>query len=778
MYQFSVQVQDSEHGFDHVIDDLKRRLSPLPAGSLLFHIYSMVFSTRVMSDLIGALRGQFDGCQIICCTVSGGVVDYAYQPGIVISAVAFERRDSRAEVHTYDLTSSSDKAVAEEINRYVRENPWVKAVELYRTRHDMYTSDLCEVLSELPEDIVAFGGIVSAERIESDRSYLADQSGRLMDRGIAAVYYGGSDLRIKACRMSGWKPIDKPFTVTKAENNIIKEIDGAPANAIYKRYLDINPDDSFVMNALEFPLLSEERGSSVVRNVVSLDPEGGFAIACKTNVGTRLRICYADAESVAENINAVSWDLMLFAPDVISVVSCITRSLIWQRQDYMPELQGFRSVAPCHGYLSHGEFLREDGIFNHHNTILVAAAFREGDLKDVSFPEPPQSVSSAIPLTARLSTFISRVTDELKDQYSRVERVATTDGLTQIGNRYLFDAAVKAAAADAARANTKYLLMFDLNELKFVNDTFGHLEGDQLIKTAANTISNAFSRNGQCFRIGGDEFAVIADFKSEAALRKALSDFRDGVLQFNKTSHYALSVAVGYAALIDAQGKTLSTSEWRSTADINMYKDKAKFHSVKPSYLSQNMIEFIACIMSLLDNKNGAFAYHSERVQRMAIMIAKLMRLEDATIERIKLGSYLHDIGRIGISDTMVSKEDPLTDADRKLLRQLPGIGRRLLMASDETKEIANIVYASYEHWDGGGYPEGLSGRDIPTEARIIAVADFIDTVLHDGFGMAALTPDECLRELQKNSGTMFDPDVISVVLANFEALIRGELPV
>lgn len=775
MYQFSVEVQNYENGFGHVIDDLKQRLSPQPAGQLFFHIYSTVFSTQTLSDLVSALREQFAGCQIVCCTVSGSALDYAYQPGIVIAAKVFERQDSRAEVRRYDLKDSTDKAVAEEIARFVQDNPWVKAVEIYRTVHDMNTTDLCEVLSELPEDIVVFGGIVCAERIPGNLSYLGDHSGAMMDRGIVAVYYGGSDLHIKSCRMSGWKPIDKPFTVTKAENNIIKEIDGVPAYNIYKRYLDINPDDNFVRNVLEFPMLSEERGSSVVRNVFGLDPEGGFIVAYDVSAGTQLKISYADAATVAENINAVSWELMMFAPDAISVVSCITRSMIWQMKDYMPELQGFKSVAPCHGYLSHGEFLREDGVLNHHNTILVAAAFREGDLKDVSFPEEPQSASAAIPLTARLSTFISRVTDELKEKYSEVTHVATTDALTQIGNRYLFDDAVNSASTDAAHANTKYLLMFDLNELKFVNDTFGHGEGDKLIKMAAETISNAFSQYGQCFRIGGDEFAVIADFESEAALREALNAFHDNVYAFNKTSHYALSIAAGYAALISKGGKPLSSSEWRSLADINMYRDKARFHSVKPSYLSQNMIEFIACIMSLIDNKNANFAYHSERVQRMAIMIAKLMRLEDTVVERIKLAAYLHDIGRIGITDTMLSKEGPLTEDDRQLLRRLPGIGRRLLMASEETKEIANIVYASFEHWDGSGYPEGLAGKDIPVEARIIAAADFIDTSLHDGFGQAALTVEECLRELRENSGSMIDPEVISVVLANFGALIRGD---
>lgn len=776
MYQFSVQVQDCDNGFAHALDDLKQRLSPLPANTLLFRIYSTVFTVQTMSDLISALREQFDGCQIICCTVANGVLDHDYQSGIVISVEVFERQDSRAELHRYDLADSSDKAVADEIKRFVREHSWVKAVEIYRTVHDMNTTDLCETLSELPEDIVVFGGLVCAKYIPGNQSYISDQSGRLMDKGIIAVYYGGSDLHIKACKMSGWKPIDKPFTVTKAESNIIKEIDGVPAHDIYKRYLDINPDESFVLNVLEFPMLGEERGSSVVRNVFSLDPDGGFTVAYDVRVGTKLKICYADAASVVEDINAVSRDLMQFTPDVISVVSCITRGMIWQIKDYMPELQGFKSVAPCHGYRSHGEFIRENGVFNHHNTILVAAAFREGEPKDVPSLELSQSAGTIVPLAARLSTFISRVSNELKDKYSEVEQIATTDALTQIGNRYLFEDVIKSVSADTVHANTKYLLMFDLNELKFVNDTYGHNEGDALIKTAAEAIVNSFSQYGQCFRIGGDEFSVIADFESEAALQKAFNDFHNNIQEHNKTAAHALSIAAGYAAMVNAEGKLLPTSEWRSTADINMYRDKAKSHSIRPDTLSQDMIEFISCIMTLIDNKNPDFAYHSERVQRMSIIIAKLMQLDDSIIEKITLGAYLHGIGRIGIADATLSKIDPLSNDDSLLHQRLPVIGRRLLSTSEETKGVANIVYACSERWDGSGYPEGLSGDDIPVEARIIAVADYIDIALHDRSGRPALSADECIRKLQENSGSRFDPAVISVIIPNLEKIVDGDI--
>lgn len=780
MYQFSVHIQDPDHGFTHALEELEQQISSLPTDRLLFRVYSTVFSGETLSDLISALYERFLGSRIVCCTVGSGVQEYAYQNGIIISAEVFERQDSRAEVRSYELANSTDQAVAAEIVQFVQENPWVKAVEICRTVHDMNTTDFCEKLSELPKDVIVFGGLVCAEymSIEGSKSYIADQSGWGSRSGMIAVYYGGSDLHVKTYKMSGWKPIDKPFTVTKAEKNIIMEIDNAPAHELFKRYLDIDPDDAFALNVLEFPFLSQDQNHSVVRNVFSLTPDGGLVVAYDVNVGTKLRLCYADAESVVEDIHTVSRELMQFTPDVISIVSCVTRSMIWQMKEYMPELQGFQPVAPCHGYLSHGELLREDGVLNHHNTILIAAAFREGDIKDVSYPEASLNATSQIPLTVRLSTFISRVTDELKEMYSEVEQAATTDALTKIGNRYLFDAVVKSVSANMAHANTKYLLMFDLNELKYINDTFGHNEGDRLIKAAADTISGVFSQYGQCFRIGGDEFAVIADFENDAMLQHVLNELNETLRVYNSTAPFTLSMAVGYAALVNAQGKLLPDSDWKMAADINMYKDKERFHAVKFGLLSQDMADFIFRIISLIDNKNSASAHHSMRVQRMALMIAKSMQLEEMLIKRVNLGAYLHDIGKLGISDTILAKTEPLSDEERLLLRRKPAIGRRLLMTSEETKEVADIIYACYECWDGSGYPEGLSGNDIPLEARIIAVAEFIDLALHDRYGLAALSTEECIKQLREKSGSMFDPAVVSVALSNFEEITKGDVTI
>ena len=779
MYQFSLQVKELDNGFDHVIKELKDRVSSAPAKNILFHIYSSEFDLEKISDMIGELRHQFEGSQIVFATTAGSVFDYSYQPGIFISVDVFEYQDSLFEVHSYELSEKTEKNAAEEIVQFVHDHPWVKAIQLYRTTHDFNVNEMCRTLSQLPEDILIFGGLSVPEVVLTRLSYVADQSGKMIDQGGVVIYYGGNDLHVQTYSMSGWKPIDREFIVTKSEGATIKELDGIPANLVLKRYLDIDDDPETIQeNTLEFPLFCEDHDWRLIRNIFGLDPNGGLMIATHLHQGAKVRICFADTLSIVEGINMISNNVIQFTPDALSITSCITRDMIWRVKDYLPELSGFKSIAPTHGFLAHGELIRINGLLALQNTLMVVAAFREGDLKDVTYPEISLNFGPNVPLVARLGTFINRVTQELKDMYSEVERVATTDALTGIGNRYLFDDAVNEVSSNGEDANKKYLLMFDLNGLKFVNDTYGHNEGDEFLKTASDIIAEVFSTYGQCFRIGGDEFAVIASFENNDEMEKALDTFYGNIKAYNEASPYTLTMAVGYAPLVNKQGKMLTVSDWKMTADINMYLDKTKFHSIEPMVLNPTMSEFFTDIISLIDNKNAFTAYHSVRVQRMSVMIAKFMQLEDEVIDRVNLGSYLHDIGRLGISDIIVTKAKGHSEEELVLLKQKPIIGRRLLNKSEETKPVADIVYACYEQWDGQGYPEGLSKEKIPVESRIIAVADYLDKCLHGWYDQPAVRADECIDLLIEKSGSMFDPTIISIVIANFGDIIKGDMKI
>ncbi len=761
------------------LDKLKVMIGNVSNDRILFTISSTVFNETSLGNIIYMITSTFPGCQLVCNSSAGNISEFDYFSGINITATIFENISSVFEVRQYEMNNMLSEDIGNQILDFVQLNPWVKAIELHSTLNDTKTAGVCDSLSSLPAHIQVFGGVACSENLNSKASFVSNQDNQFSNDALIAVYYGGDDLNIASYKISGWRPIKKVFTVTKSDGNAIQMIDNKPAFDIYKRYLNLENDDNLFANVLEFPLFCEYQGNLSIRDPLYADENGAIYMSNNVAEGTKICLSYGEPSMIISDIKDMCDIAKSFTPDVIMITSCLARDLFWQTKDYVSELQPFEKIAPCRGYLSHGEFLRENGIVNQHNTILSIGLFREGPVKDIQYDETIIEMSSSVPLVSRLGTFISRVTEELESTYvqisdmnAQLEQIATTDALTGTGNRYMFDQCVNKTVGDDTD-RTAYLLMFDVNGLKFVNDTFGHSEGDVLIKAAANAITTVFASKGSCFRIGGDEFAVVAHFEDERDLEHTKKRFYNYLEEYNRKAAYTLSIAFGYSSIINFTGDRKTSSDWKMDADINMYRDKAKFHAIKSEAINPNLSEFITCIVSLVDNKDTYTAYHSVRVQRMAVMIAELCNIPEEEIVPISIAAYAHDIGKLGISDSIYAQDRKLTDEERDIIKQVPTIGKKLLSQSDDTKNIADLVLHQHEYWDGNGYPSGFRGEDIPVGSRIILIADSIDAMLNKRHYRKAMSAKDCYAELEKNSGIMYDPDIIQTVLENFGDIVK-----
>ena len=762
---------------------LKETVSGVSDDMLLFHINSTIMLKQRLATVVDIIKTNFPNSQIALHTTAGNVSEYEYHSGINISVIVFEDESTKCVVEQYDLGDDSECDIASEILRFASKNSWVKAIELHHTLGINNMTDLCESLSYLPKGVRVFGGLVCSEDWLGTLSLVGTHNKPLSDAAAMVTYYGGDNFHAETYRISGWKPIKKVFTVTKSDRNYIREIDSKPAYEIYKRYLNIDNDENLFVNLMEFPLFCEWQGEQMILDPLQSDEKGSLRMPVDIHEGTKCCLSYGEPSLIIDDIRQKCSKIKEFTPDVLSITSCFARDSFWSNRDYICELQPFESIADCYGYLSAGEFIRENEKVHHHNTVLIIGAMREGPVQDLDCSDVVVETNSSVPLVSRLGTFISSVTEELEESYSKIadmnrelEKIATIDSLTGIGNRFMFDDAVRVASKDLINSESKYLFMFDVNGLKFVNDTFGHSEGDILIKSAATAIDTVFSEYGSCFRIGGDEFAAVLSFNDKWQIQSAEEKFEAYVENYNKQAAYILSIAYGYSPLIDTHGEVKSSSDWKMDADINMYRNKAKFHAIKSESVHPDVSDFIVCIMSLLDNKNKYMAYHSVRVQRMAIKIAHMMHLDEEFIGQLSTAAYVHDIGRLGITETVYAKNGILTGDDIALIRQSPSIGKKILMQTDTTKPIADIVLHHHECWDGSGYPDGIAGEEIPLASRIIAIADSIDAMLNKRQYRDALSVGECYKELEINSGKMYDPNIISIVLANFTDIVKDGL--
>ncbi|HEC79369.1 MAG TPA: PAS domain S-box protein [candidate division WOR-3 bacterium] len=181
--------------------------------------------------------------------------------------------------------------------------------------------------------------------------------------------------------------------------------------------------------------------------------------------------------------------------------------------------------------------------------------------------------------------------------------------------------------------------------------------------------------------------------------------------------------------------------------------------------LEESYLDTIKALVSAMEAKDHYTRGHSERVRKYALRIAKVLKLSDRQMRELNYAGYLHDIGKIGIKDTILSKVEPLTDAEFALIKKHPDIGNNILKDVKHLTTTCEIIKSEHERYDGNGYPNGLKKDQIPIGARIIAVADAYDAMTTDRPYRKAISTKKAIQILKKESGKQFDPKVVKAFL-------------
>jgi putative nucleotidyltransferase with HDIG domain len=187
---------------------------------------------------------------------------------------------------------------------------------------------------------------------------------------------------------------------------------------------------------------------------------------------------------------------------------------------------------------------------------------------------------------------------------------------------------------------------------------------------------------------------------------------------------------------------------------------------IKRSYIfTRQLHEFIEALTSAIDARDPNTAYHSWAVAEISELIAREMDFSEEFTFLVHIAGHLHDIGKIGIPDSILLKPGRLTEDEIRVIRMHPEIGADIVSRVKELSHIAEMVLSHHERRDGSGYPHGIGGDDIPSGARIIAVADSLDAMINDRSYRPPREFDAALREIEGGAGTMYDPDVVDALL-------------
>jgi diguanylate cyclase (GGDEF)-like protein/putative nucleotidyltransferase with HDIG domain len=342
---------------------------------------------------------------------------------------------------------------------------------------------------------------------------------------------------------------------------------------------------------------------------------------------------------------------------------------------------------------------------------------------------------------------------------SRTE--ATTDALTGLGNRRKLLADLDAAVRDARTGRGALLAIFDLDGFKSYNDTFGHPAGDALLTRLGRRLVDALPPGGAAYRMGGDEFCVLAPTGAgEAsalvhAASLALAEHGEG---FDVTSSFG-------AVLLPDEAQ--DGEEALALADRRMYGHK---HGGRASAGRQSG----NVLLRALAERHPDLGPHGDEVADLAEAVARRIGIPAADLEAVRLAAELHDVGKVAIPEAILRKPGALDDAEWAFMRRHTVIGERILLAAPALRHVATIVRSSHERFDGAGYPDGAAGEDIPLGARIIAVCDAYDAITGDRPYHGAEAPAAALAELRRCAGSQFDPLVVEAFVRVMEA--RGDI--
>lgn len=338
----------------------------------------------------------------------------------------------------------------------------------------------------------------------------------------------------------------------------------------------------------------------------------------------------------------------------------------------------------------------------------------------------------------------------------KVRYLSYHDKLTGLYNRAWFDEQIKSLEAEERYPFT--VVIGDMNGLKVANDLFGHKTGDALLAVTAEILRRCCRDSDIICRQGGDEFSILLPGAGEEVAREVCSRIRHACDQTHMKP-LGPSIALGYATRRDRAG---TLEELLKEADDRMYRNKLNVSSSLRSSL-------IMSLQNSLEEKTFETKAHAERIKETALVVGKRLGISENLLDQLSLASIMHDIGKIGIPDSILTKPGRLTLEEWDVMKKHCEIGQNILNTSTNMQVVGEYILHHHERWDGGGYPSGLCGEDIPLVSRIISVVDSYDVMCHPRVYSRAKTKHEAIDELLRCRGTQFDPGIVDVFIAILE---------
>lgn len=375
--------------------------------------------------------------------------------------------------------------------------------------------------------------------------------------------------------------------------------------------------------------------------------------------------------------------------------------------------------------------------------------------------------------------------EELESMNRKSREIADTDELTGLRNRGHFLRHLKQEFSKVKRfGQALSLIIVDLDGFKDINDEFGYQRGDEVLQRLAAMLQGAVGPNDYVARYGKEEFVIVLpgmDGLQATILARKLNSRLHRVAEDCEMDTSFMAAVFGIADYPDCASDSDSLLSAADSALLFARRNAdgrvAYFRDLSVTELTETDLERLnsrlgGASLQTLDALAEAFNvndnYTGENMEDMALIARSLARdlgLNDEQAGALALATRLHDIGKIGVPSSILGKTGKLSPEELALVKQHPEIGQKLLQEAEQIKDLILAILYHHERWDGKGYPERLTGEQIPLMARIVGIFDAYRAMRCDRPYRKALSKEQALTELRRGAGTQFDPGVVEQFL-------------